>query len=106
MGKNYLYPGCPIWKNNKFVLDDEAIADSLALYMETQLEEIYFKISNVKLPDAGREDRRLLFVAIARGILQYFEDKQKYFMNSITFTAGNIKNDVSEVDFNVSMKPK
>ena len=36
------------------------------------------------LPDAGKEDRRLLFAGIARGLLQYLSDHQGEFLTAIT----------------------
>lgn len=39
------------------------------------------------LPAAGEDDRRLFFVAIARGVLQYLKDHQAEMLNSITLNA-------------------
>jgi hypothetical protein len=36
------------------------------------------------LPDAGKEDRRLLFAGIARGILQYLSDHHNELLTTIT----------------------
>jgi len=36
-------------------------------------------------PSMGTEDRRLLFAAVARGLLQYLEDHEDELMTRITF---------------------
>jgi len=36
-------------------------------------------------PNVGTEDRRLLFAAVARGLLQYLEDHEDELMTRITF---------------------
>lgn len=36
-------------------------------------------------PDAGTEDRRLLFAAVARGLLKYLDDHQDEVLTEITF---------------------
>jgi hypothetical protein len=42
-------------------------------------------------PDAGKDDRRLMFAAVARGILEYLSAQQSDFIASLTLTdtAGN-----------------
>jgi hypothetical protein len=50
-------------------------------------------------PDAGKDDRRLMFAAVARGILEYLSAQQSDFIASLTLTdtAGN-----SSVTYNAS----
>ena len=42
-------------------------------------------------PDAGKDDRRLMFAAVARGILEYLSAQQSDLIASVTLTdtAGN-----------------
>jgi hypothetical protein len=50
-------------------------------------------------PDAGKDDRRLMFAAVARGILEYLSAQQSDFIASLTLTdvAGN-----SSIAYNAS----
>ncbi|HWP47391.1 MAG TPA: hypothetical protein VNM22_09545 [Candidatus Limnocylindrales bacterium] len=41
-------------------------------------------VKGTPLPAAGSEDRRLLFAAIARGILEYLKDHEEDILKSIT----------------------
>lgn len=71
-----LYPGKPRKDGNKYVLDDKALADSMAKFMEEEMNDVYYKVKNENLPPLGKEDRRLLFTAIARGILKYLHEHE------------------------------
>lgn len=71
-----LYPGHPRKVDDAWRLDDTALTDSMAMAMEQAMSDVYSKVKEQSLPDVGKEDRRLLFVAIARGILQYLDDHQ------------------------------
>jgi hypothetical protein len=51
-------------------------AGSMAAAMENALKEEWQVVKGVPLPEAGQEDRRLLLVAIARGLLRYLEENQ------------------------------
>lgn len=48
--------------------------DSLAAAMEAALIREYDAVKHEDLPDMGEEDRRLMLVAIAQGIVRYFLD--------------------------------
>jgi len=72
-----LYPGTPRQKaDGTYVLDDDAIANSMAEAIEEEMENVYKKLKGSSLPVMGQEDRRLLFVAIARGVLKCFAEHQ------------------------------
>ena len=73
-----LYPGGRKKVGASFVdaLDDEALANSMALAMEDAMKQYHQSIKNQPLPDAGERDRRLLFVSIARGVLEYLRGHQ------------------------------
>lgn len=49
-------------------------SDSLAEAMEHALETEWTQVKGGTLPAAGEEDRRLLFVAIAQGIVRYLSE--------------------------------
>ena len=72
-----LYPGAPRLQGGKFVLDDAAVAESMAKEMEDAMADLFSKVKGIApMPEEGKEDRRLLFVAIARGMLKYLNDHQ------------------------------
>ena len=72
-----LYPGAPrLDENNRHVLDDLALQQSMALAIEEAMNDVFQKIKGTPLPEVGREDRRLLFVAVSRGVLQYLDSHQ------------------------------
>src|SRR5438552_78374 len=101
-----LYPGGPRKAENKFVLDDTAMQDSMAKAIEDALADVFGKVKDMPLPEAGKEERRLLFVAMARGILGYLEAHQKDLLTSITtqVTASTSETrTVVAVDLNVIM---
>ncbi len=82
-----LYPGNPRkvveGQTEKYLLDEDALKDaaalqdSLALAMENEMIGVYKKVKGTDMPAEGREDLRLLFVAISRGILWYLDDRAK-----------------------------
>jgi hypothetical protein len=49
---------------------------TLAAAIDEAFVDEWGKAKNVRLPSAGQDDRRLLFVAIARGILQFLNDNE------------------------------
>jgi hypothetical protein len=59
-------------------------AGSLAEAMEAEMKVEWQAVKNTALPDQGVEDRRLLFVAIARGTFKFLKQHQNEFMNKIT----------------------
>ena len=73
-----LYPGGRKQVGAGFVdaLDDDALANSMALAMENAMKQYHQSIKNQPLPAQGERDRRLLFVSIARGVLGYLKDHQ------------------------------
>ena len=48
--------------------------NSMAEAMETALKAEWAAVKGIPFPDAGEEDRRLLFVAIAQGLVRYLKD--------------------------------
>jgi hypothetical protein len=62
-------------------------SNSMAQAIETAMQQELMAVSGQSLPAAGQDDRRLLFVAIARGVLEYLKAHEAETLNSITFTA-------------------
>lgn len=69
-----LYPGYPRKIDDEWKLDNIALAESMAMAMEEELNAMYGLLGCSALSEVGQEDRRLLFVAIARGVLRYLDD--------------------------------
>jgi len=92
-----LYPGGPRIENGKYVLDDASQESTMAEAIEEAMADLFEKVKNVSLPETGKDDRRLLFVAISRGILKYLNDHQGEIRASVqinaatgTFTVDNV----------------
>jgi len=54
-------------------------SQSLVEAMENALKMEWLAVKREPLPDAGQEDRRLLFAAIAQGLLDYLKDHEADF---------------------------
>ena len=59
-----------------YSLIDAALANSMAGAMEDEMEALFQAVKGHSVPATGREDRRLLFVAIARGVLKYLQQHE------------------------------
>ena len=53
--------------------------------MQTAFAEEWQLVKGGSPPGAGTEDRRLLFAAVARGLLQYLSDHENELLTRITF---------------------
>ena len=51
-----------------------SFSKSMAHAIEIEYEAIWNSLKEEPLPNEGREDRRMLFVAIARGVMRHLED--------------------------------
>jgi hypothetical protein len=60
----------------------------LVAVMETVMAEEYSRQKGTSLPGVGGGDRRLLFTAVAGGVLQYLESKQQEVISTITLRRG------------------
>ena len=60
-------------------------SNSMAEAIEQAMSQELLLTEGIPLPSAGANDRRLLFVAIARGVLQYLKTHQSETFNNITF---------------------
>jgi hypothetical protein len=95
-----LYPGAPRLDQGEYVLNDAALAQSMAKAIEDAMDEVSWLVKGQHLPAAGRDDRRLLFVAISRGVLKYLRDHQVAI--NATTSAGQASH-THGVDLNVTM---
>jgi len=53
--------------------------------IQAAFEDEWRAVKGGSPPGVGTEDRRLLFAAVARGLLQYLDDHQDELMKEITF---------------------
>jgi hypothetical protein len=60
-------------------LDPDAMTDAI----EAAYKLEWSKKKPNPLPDAGRDDRRLIFAGVARGVLQYLHDHQNEFLTTL-----------------------
>jgi hypothetical protein len=95
-----LYPGSPRLKDGRFVLDDAALADSMTKAIEDAMAHVFEKVKGTPIPEVGKEDRRLLYVAISRGILQYLTDHQETMRTTLAISGVPR---TGPIDLNVTM---
>jgi len=63
-------------------LEPGQLTDAIELAYETEWKAI----KPNPLPTAGKDDRRLIFAGVARGVLQYLSDHHDELINSINAT--------------------
>jgi hypothetical protein len=68
----------------KNVLDKDALIGSMAWEIDKQMKKVYKSVKGVDMPDVGKEDRRMLFCAIARGVLKYLNDHAPELIKKVT----------------------
>jgi hypothetical protein len=93
-----LFPGGRKQQGPIFIdsLENDALANSMALAMEDAMKQYHQSIKHHPLPATGEQDRRLLFVSIARGVLGYLMAHE----GSITAAVGG---QTGTVDLGVNM---
>lgn len=95
-----LYPGSPrLNGDGQHVLDKPALAQSMAKAIEDAMDDVFLKVKGKPVPETGKEDRRLLYVAISRGVLKYLADHQE----AMSAFAIDDVNDTGKIDLDVTM---
>ncbi len=74
--------------------------DSMAEAIEQAMDKEYRAVKGTALPAEGSEDRKLLWAAIANGILNYLKKNQNDILASITLDT-NVANTVTALELNV-----
>jgi hypothetical protein len=79
------------------------ITHELVKKMTDALEKEYKARKGISLPSGYETDREILFAAIARGILEYLEEKQNEFISTITLRDGGVSmtHNVTNLDLNI-----
>ena len=77
--------------------------NSLASYMEAAMQKEWQAVRDEQLPedDRGAEDRRILFAAIAQGVLRFLYDHRDDLLSTREIHDGNFHHR-HEMDFTVS----
>ncbi len=75
--------------------------------IENQMASLFVQVKGTNIPDIGKEDRRILFAAIARGVLQYLKDNQNLIKINLNIqqdpTTFEIVQSSVNLDFNINM---
>jgi len=72
----------------------------MARAIEDAMGDVFQKVKGMPIPEAGKEDRRLLYVAISRGVLKYLADHQE---TMSTTTVINNAPRTGDINLNVTM---
>jgi hypothetical protein len=102
-----LYSGAVRNVDGQFVIDETALADSMAKAMDDAMLDTYQKLKGSPLPDKGKEDRRMLFVAIAQGLLTYLRAHENDMIATMNLSFGGppATATVSAVNMNIQTDP-
>jgi hypothetical protein len=76
-------------------------ADALANAMMAQLGEAWQIVKGEPIPSPPGEDARIMFLAIARGLLKYMEQHQNETIKTIALGGGSSVN-VTSLDLNIT----
>jgi hypothetical protein len=76
------------------------VATDMAQAMVDQLDEAWQQVKGEPFPGGDRNDARIMFLAVARGLLLYLEAHQNDMVNSIQFSGGGSALNVTSVDIN------
>jgi len=77
------------------------VANELANAMMDQLDDAWLIVKGDPIPSPPGEDARIMFLAIARGLLVYMEQKQNDTIKTIALGGGSAVN-VTSLDLNIT----
>lgn len=81
-------------------------ADELASEIQAQIPQAYLDVKNEPYPgDPDDPDQRVLYLAIARGILRHLRNHENDFMSQIGLSTGGgatVTHDVDDVDLEIT----
>lgn len=76
------------------------IANDMANAMVDQLDEAWQQVKGEPFPGGSREDARIMFLAVARGLLIYMEAHQNDTITSIALSGGSAQT-VNSMNLNI-----
>lgn len=69
--------------------DRNSIGDgSMTAYIEASMDQQWFEAHGEHLPQQGAEDRRILFAAVARGVLRYLYEHRDDLVTTLMHPEG------------------
>jgi hypothetical protein len=77
------------------------VANDLANAMVDQLDEAWQIVKGEPFPGGSRDDAKVMFLAIARGLLIYMEQHQNDTIKTIALGGGSAVN-VTSLDLNIT----
>ena len=77
------------------------VANDLANAMVDQLDEAWQIVKGEPFPGGSRDDAKVMFLAIARGLLSYMEQHQNDTIKTIALGGGSAVN-VTSLDLNIT----
>jgi hypothetical protein len=80
------------------------VANDLANAMVDQLDEAWQIVKGEPFPGGSRDDARIMFLAVARGLLIYMEQHQNDMVSTVTLGAGSAQN-VTALNLNIPTPP-
>jgi hypothetical protein len=80
------------------------VASDMAQAMVDQLDEAWQIVKGEPFPGGSREDARIMFLAVARGLLVYMEAHQNDMVNTVTLSGGSAQT-VTAIDLNIPPLP-
>lgn len=78
------------------------VANDLANAMVDQLDEAWQIVKGEPFPGGSRDDARIMFLAVARGLLIYMEQHQNETIRTIALSGGSAVN-VTALDLNITL---
>lgn len=78
-------------------------ANSMAEAIENALQSEWQTVKGSALPSAGADDRKILFVAIAQGVLGYLKANQAELISTITLQTASVtvESTVTDLELNI-----
>lgn len=77
------------------------VANDLANVMVGQLDEAWLQVKGTPFPGGNTDDARIMFLAVARGLLIYMEAHQNDTISTITLEGGSAQ-DVTAMNLNIT----
>lgn len=77
------------------------VANDLANTMVDQLDEAWQIVKGEPFPGGSRDDAKIMFLAVARGLLIYMEQHQNETIRTIALGGGSSVN-VTSLDLNIT----
>jgi hypothetical protein len=80
------------------------VASELADAMVAQLDEAWKIVKGEDFPGGSRDDAKIMFLAVARGLLIYMEQHQNDMVSTVTLGGGSAQN-VTALNLSIPTPP-